>query len=120
MSTDDTPKLAKWKDGVVDEPWKRRVILADRQRAIRTVNGLGTILFGSVFPGVAVTDFEGQCEVLRKLSGDQIASAMLDYWKRIGRQLEASKQFAVKGEQWGIEADVEANMRKLDNIEIGA
>lgn len=90
MSAQDL-SLAKWRPGVVDEWWKRRVVLDERSNAIRTINGLGVILFGSTFPGVPVTDFEGQCNVLRGLSGDQIADQLIAYWRNVARELEQSK-----------------------------
>lgn len=87
-------RLAKWKPGVIDAPWKKRVVFAERETAIRTINGLGTILFGAAIPGASVTDFVAQCDVLRKLSSEQIADQLIAYWRVVSQQLESSKDIS--------------------------
>lgn len=87
-------RLAKWKPGVIDAPWKKRVVFANRETAISTITGLGTILFGAAIPGAAATDFEGQCDVLATMSGAEIAEQMKRYWRVVGAELDASKDIS--------------------------
>lgn len=85
-------QLANWKRSNVDEPWKRRVVFEQRKTAIDVVNGLGVMLFkGGVIPGASVVDFRAQCEILRGLSGDQLADGLLKFWDKVCEDLDASK-----------------------------
>lgn len=80
-------RLAKFKAGRIDEPWKVRVIEANRQKAINTMNGLLEIVFAGIPAGVGVTDFEAQCNVIAKLSGEEIAAQLRDYWRIVQKEL---------------------------------
>lgn len=84
------PELAKWRPGVVDEIWKRRVVQDNRARAVQTLNGLGYILFGSTIPGAGPVDFEAQCDALRTLSCDDIVDQLQRYWRVTNTELDAS------------------------------
>lgn len=84
-------KLATWKPTKVDEPWKKRVVLDERQTAIRTISGLCTILFNGLPPGVSATDFNAQCDVIASLSGQEIAEQLKQYWRVVGANLDECK-----------------------------
>lgn len=71
--------LAKWKRGFIDEEWKLKIAEANRQRAITVLTGLNSIVFGSNNPAPAAQWFP-QTNLLRGLTGAQIADALDAYW----------------------------------------
>jgi len=84
-------EMAKWKRGSIDEPWKLDVVLANRQRAITVLTGLNSILFGSHNPAPAAEWFP-QTQLLRALTGEQIADALDAYWRRTQEELQQGKE----------------------------
>lgn len=87
--------LAKWKPGRCDEPWKLRIAFKNRELAIDTINGLLTIVYGGLPPGVSATDYGAQCEALKQLSMDDVVAQLRLYWDVTSTELTKAREAGI-------------------------
>lgn len=75
--------IKRWKAGVADTAWKVAVCANDAKMVETTLSWLGYVLDGSQSEADTI-------ELLRKLSGQEIVKALLDYRERALTSIEAA------------------------------